>query len=360
MIESAKVLRRRNEHAWQFFAGPGVLYDGNEHLLDYVDAVLLGEGEVAVPAVIAKGVPPCDEEFPEGWMWRGRDGKTRSSGMPTSVDVAVLPFPTWELFPLEAYLERSLETRGYPVAHIMTSRGCPRACIFCDRRVGGVSVRRRPPESVVAELLDLEMHYAEWQLKDFYFFDPAFLSSRQWAETFFKQVNAVTNIRWGCEARVDEVDESLLHLARDAGCAYMNFGVESGNNSLLRTLRKGITVEQTIEVFGVCHRLGIRPGALVMIGLPGETEEDIEDLKRLLLRIRPSFVNISIAAPYPGTALTEMYRERLVPLTMPEFGDYYPERSLFTGLKVDPARAREELLVFYKTEVCQDGVVNPQ
>jgi radical SAM superfamily enzyme YgiQ (UPF0313 family) len=210
------------------------------------------------------------------------------------------------------------------------------------------------------EMLFLEQRYRDWMLQEFYFFDPSFLSPGAWRTTFLNGLGSIGRFTWGCEARVDEVDEPLLRLAQSAGCRYINFGVESARDDMLNRLTKGITVDETVDVFYACHRLGIRPGALLMLGLPGETAEDVREMKLLLKKIRPTFVNLSIAAPYPGTELTRTNQDRIRRLSPYEFGDYYPERTLFTDLSIDPVLARQEIAAFYRSEVDPQGIINPQ
>jgi len=357
MIVSAKVLRRVNPNAWIFFAGHGVLFDGNELLLDIADALLLGEGEESVPKLLCQD--RYNINFPAGWKWKDTTGTVRSTGFAPKVDLNKLPKPAWESFPLENYLKTTLRNRGHTVAHIMTSRGCIQKCTFCDRTIGGNIVRRRTVEGVLDEMLDLAKQYESWNLRDFYFFDPSFFSVGQWRTNMLHGLRDIGTFTWGCEARIDEVDRDILVRAKDAGCTYVNFGVETADDDMLQTLSKNITVRQIENTFDQCHDLGISPGALLIIGIPGETRFHVEKMKKMLKRIRPTFVNLAIATPFPKTQFASEHLSRTLSIPITEFGDYYPERTMFTGLELDPAIVRSELSEFYLTEVNPKGLVNP-
>ncbi len=358
MVMTARFVRKSNPDAWLFFAGRGVFSINEEILLQDADAVLIGEGEDAIPKLVENGLPFDDESFLPGWVWKGKNGDVRSSGKAPLVDVTKQPLPAWDLYPLENYLNFAKSTRGYATAHIMASRGCVHHCTFCDRKMSDGGVRRRPVEHVVGEMTEMADRYSGYDLKDFYFFDPSFMSSREWSEQLYKELANLKKFNWGCLARVDDIEKEMLLKAKESGCLYMNFGVETGSDRILKEVAKDVTTDQIKEAFSLCHKNGIKPGALLLIGLPQETQEDIDALKKLLKSICPSFINISIVCPFPGTAMAKQFRDDILPVDAFGYCDYFPERTMFKNLKIDTTSVFKEIARFYKNEVNPDGYVN--
>ena len=115
-------------------------------------------------------------------------------------------------------------------------------------------------------------------------------------------------IGWDIRARVDSVDVEVLSALKRAGCERIHYGVEAGNNHILKVLRKGITIEQVEATFKVTHQVGIDTLAYFILGSPSETREDIKETVALAKRLDPDYVLFSILCPYPAT---ELYRQGL-------------------------------------------------
>ncbi len=358
MVMAARIARKRNPNAWLFFAGRGVFSINEETLLQDADAVLMGEGEDAVSKLVENGLPFSDDVFPPGWTWKDKNGGVRSSGIAPLVDVTKQPFPAWDLYPLENYMNFAKSTRGYATAHIMASRGCVHHCTFCDRKMSEGGVRRRPVKHVTDEMTEMADRYSKHDLNEFYFFDPSFMSSREWSAQLYKELANLGKFNWGCLARVDDIEKNALLNAKGSGCAYMNFGVETGSDRILKEVAKGVTTDQIKEAFSLCHETGVKPGALLLIGLPQETPEDIDALKNLLKSIRPAFINISIVCPFPGTAMAKQFKDDILPVDAFGYCDYFPERTMFKNLKIDTTSAFNDIARFYKEEVNPKGYVN--
>jgi len=111
------------------------------------------------------------------------------------------------------------------------------------------------------------------------------------------------DVTWICSARIGSLDLETMKLMKQAGCHMLRLGVESGNQRVLDTVKKGITLEQTVQCFEWIHRAGLDSHAHCMLGIPGETAESIEDNIRFVKRIDPTIVTFGICTPYPGTPL---------------------------------------------------------
>ena len=101
------------------------------------------------------------------------------------------------------------------------------------------------------------------------------------------------NISWSAQARVDRVDEEILQQMKESGCKELYFGAESGSNKILRYLQKGFTKDKIIEAFEICHKVGIKPGMYLIVGVPTENKEDLRETQDLIQKCRPYLLNFS-------------------------------------------------------------------
>jgi radical SAM superfamily enzyme YgiQ (UPF0313 family) len=191
-------------------------------------------------------------------------------------------------------------TRERKSATMIATRGCPFQCTFCNRnaRLGGM-LRARSPKNVIGEMKKLKEDYA---VREVMFFDDNFILDKAWAYDFCRAVeNAGLDMLWEIRTRVDTVDEEILKALKHAGCYRIRFGFESGDNQILKNMKKGITVEQSLECARLCHKVGIEMFGYFILGAPGETEESMRETIDLAIEIEPRFALFSKFVPYPCT-----------------------------------------------------------
>lgn len=212
-------------------------------------------------------------------------------------------------YPDRALLDFSLYS--YPFT-ISTARGCPGKCIFCSSQAfWGRNVYLRKPENIIKEI---EHVYHLYNLKEFFIVDDTFTLVPKRTIIFCEllaelQAKVGASFSWGCESRADVVSRELLTAMAGAGCKMIQFGMESGNNDILKSIKKAITYEQLYEAVKMAHELGIRTNVSYIIGHPEDTEETINETLDKALTLKKKFnANIlcSINTPYPGT---ELHRE---------------------------------------------------
>jgi radical SAM superfamily enzyme YgiQ (UPF0313 family) len=210
-----------------------------------------------------------------------------------------LPFPAHHLWPID-----QLQKCGSVVFPIITSRGCVYWCDFCTTvRMFGRRYRMRSPKNVVDEIEYLQKTFGAHQ---FTFYDDAFTVDQERAAEICKEIKTrKLKVEWDFETRVDMVTKELLLTMKEAGCFAVWFGVESGSQTVLDAMRKGITPAQTINAFKWAKEAGLMTVAGVVLGFPGETEETIWETIKFIERIKPGDVGYYIATPYPGTPLYE-------------------------------------------------------
>lgn len=215
-----------------------------------------------------------------------------------------LPPPAFDLIALDRY--RSILAKQQPIASLVTSRGCPFRCTFCDRPLlKGNRWRAHSPERVVADMESAVRHGA----REVVFYDDTFTVDRErtLAVCRLKQ-ERLPALPFSVRTRPDLVDEDLLSALAAARCSAVHYGIESGSPAVRQRLGKNGDIENIVSACAVTRRLGMRTLAYFMIGNPGETAEDIALTGELIARIDPDYLHLTVLMPFPGTPL---YREML-------------------------------------------------
>jgi anaerobic magnesium-protoporphyrin IX monomethyl ester cyclase len=246
------------------------------------------------PAVDAAGC--VDLAGIKGLAWRRGEEIVVNATRPFIKSLDDLPMPMHELLPLQSY--RMPLIKG-PFTFIVTSRGCPAGCTYCIKHVSyQFGVRLRSPELIVQEM---------WQLKklgihNIHMYADLFTVNREQVVELCKLMIAEKmNIRWTCNSRVDYVDEEMLQLMGQAGCWLISWGIESGNEQILRHARKGAYPDKAERALRWARQAGIKNWGYFIIGLPRETEETIRQTIDFAKKLPLDIALFHVAAPYPGT-----------------------------------------------------------
>ncbi len=235
-------------------------------------------------------------------LWYKVDGQIVNGGSrPPIEDLDALPFPSRHLFDLEKYPLYAPD--GRPMITMLTSRGCPYACSFCFKGIVGRSYHQRSPENIVAELRQVMDRYG---IRNFYFIDDLFTIDVRRLEAILDHFIAQNlGVRWRCLARVDRVTPALLKKMYRAGCRQIHYGIESGNPEILKATAKHINLDQVRQAVKWTEEAGIRSKGYFILGLPGDTEETIEQTIEFAASLDLTEAMFSIATPFPGTRLWE-------------------------------------------------------
>ncbi len=268
-----------------------------------IDFVIRGEGEIPLLRLVKefKKDNPKWETVP-GIYYRDKDGQVQKNpGVNLLNNLDELPF-------LARDLVLNCDYNFYRVHSTYTARGCPYTCSFCaDRRLWGGKVRRRSVDNVIEELRLLKDTY---KIDFVDFVDGTFTFDRKYLQTFCNtMINHKMNIKWRCTARYDNLDEDLLQLMKQANCSGMLFGLESGSDRVLKAIDKKITVEKIIKVSKMVHDSGIPTVTSILLGLPDEGKEDMQETLKLMEEIRTDFFDVNSYIPLPGTPLYDSMSE---------------------------------------------------
>ena len=247
---------------------------------------------------------------------------------------------------LDWYLTLPGNIRGHLVercATVLTSRGCPGNCLFCSSRAMWTSrVRQRSVGNVLQEI---ELLRDKYGVQGLFFLDDTFTVNRKWILDFCAEwKRRGIRMTWGCSARVNTVTEDILKAMKEIGCVQLDFGVESGNDEVLRRLHKGQNRQTIVRAFELVHRFGLSSLACFIIGNPGETEKEMFETLDVARQIRPDFAIFSILTPLPGSPLYEMAIENGWINGGEEFDMHWSIRHSdmpVMGIEVSPVRLLE-------------------
>jgi hopanoid biosynthesis associated radical SAM protein HpnJ len=250
---------------------------------------------------LADGLPL---EQVRGLAYRAEDGGiVRNPTRPLLDDMDRLPFvsPVYrDNLPMEKYFIGYLK---HPYISLYTGRGCRSRCTFClwPQTVGGHRYRVRSARHVLEEVEWIRDHLPE--VKEIMFDDDTFTDLRQRAEEIAVGMGRL-GVTWSCNAKPN-VPYSTLKVMKENGLRLLLVGYESGDEKILRTVKKGVLVDQIRQFSRDCRELGIRVHGTFILGLPGETRETIDATIEFARQINPQTIQVSLASPYPGTKLYE-------------------------------------------------------
>lgn len=272
-----------------------------------LDSVIIGEPELISLNLSSALKEGKDLSKVKGLAYRTQDRAIRINPAEAFIeDLDSLPFPARDLVKNELY---TLPVVNRPYTLLVPSRGCPYSCIFCTANAYyGKKPRFRSVENVMGELEEIvkkyNIHYAT-----------------MWSDTFTlnkdfvirlcgKIIEARLDLKWMCNSRVDTIDDEMLGWMARSGCIGISYGIESGDEEVLKNIKKGITVSQIEKAVRLTNRHGIESLAHVIFGLTGDTPEKIRKTISFIKGLKPSYAQFYCAVPFPGTEFYNQAKEK--------------------------------------------------
>ncbi|MCO6440165.1 MAG: hopanoid biosynthesis associated radical SAM protein HpnJ [Nitrococcus mobilis] len=242
-----------------------------------------------------------------GLSYKEADGRiVHNAARPIIENMDELPFVS-EVYRRDLTIENYfIGYLKHPYVSFYTGRGCRSKCTFClwPQTVGGHRYRVRSPENVIAEVAYIQKHFP--QVKEVFFDDDTFTDFKPRAEEIARGLGKL-GVTWSCNAKAN-VPFKTLKVMRDNGLRLLLVGYESGNQNILHNIKKGLRPDIARRFTQDCRKLGITIHGTFILGLPGETRQTIEETIRFAQEINPHTIQVSLAAPYPGT---QLYRQAL-------------------------------------------------
>jgi len=262
-----------------------------DEALAHADVVVTGEGETVFKKIIDENLTGIIKGEP-------------------IMDLDEIPMPAYDLLNMEFYLSTPMAKlitclpENSRMGCLLTSRGCPYHCTFCHNSFKNIKYRYNSAKRVVDEIEFLIKNYNIEAL--FFIEDNFFVNKERVQDVCNLMIERGIKIKWGGNARVDNLDEETLKLAKKAGCIQVTFGWESGSQKMLDIYNKKTTVKQNEDSIKICNNVGLLANGTVMIGGPGETIEDMQmTLDFMINNHITGGVGVCATTPFPGTKMWE-------------------------------------------------------
>jgi anaerobic magnesium-protoporphyrin IX monomethyl ester cyclase len=318
VLETVRFVKEHLPDTKIILGGPEVRYSAENFLRYGADYIVIGEGEETMTELVNSLIyvpaemQDASEEYSDlpstrsiaGIAFLEDDKFIQNAERQKIKDLNELSIPNRKKINLDQYLDTWKKAHGKNAISVSTMRGCPYTCKWCSRAVYGLSYRRRNPDKVVEELVQIKNEYNPDSL---WFVDDVFTISHKWLTGFRDELqkhNLV--IPYECITRADRLNEEVILMLKETGCFRVWIGAESGSQKVIDLMDRRVDVNQVREMIKLTRKHGIEAGTFIMLGYPGETEKDIEETIHHLKDSNPDYFTITVAYPIRGT---ELYQE---------------------------------------------------
>lgn len=276
-----------------------------------IDFLVVGEGELTI-AELVLNIQKGEKYFGQikGLWSRDNEKTVKGDSRPLIENLDDLPFPAWELIPdLSKY--QPPDTLRRPVMSIMTTRGCPFGCIFCcSKQIFGRRFRTRSKDSLIKEI---KYYIEKFAIKELHIMDDVFTLNKERTIEICRAIQAEKfdlTFSFANGIRADSVDEEVLQVLKDTGFQDLGFGVETGDEEILKSIKKSTTKDSMRRAFKMSKSFGFNTWGFFMIGLPGETKATIKKTINFAIELDPDFAKFLILKPFPGSEVFKDLNER--------------------------------------------------
>ena len=298
----ARSVKEKNPKIITIIGGPHLTAVPEETMQKFqeFDIGVIGEAEETIVELLNSLDKKKKLNNIKGLIIRNKNKLKKTIQRPFIKNLEKLPFPAWDLLPdlLKYYQPAADSLHRSPATLLITSRGCPGQCIFCDKKVFGNLIRGYSAKYVIDMIKYLQKNYG---IKDLFIEDDNFLIFKQRTKDICELIiKENIDITFSIMGRVDVIDEQILHLLKKAGCWQINYGIESGSQKILDILNKGTTVEQNKKAILLTKKAGIKVKGLFMMGNFGETKETIKETLNFIKKTPMDDFHITCYTPLPG------------------------------------------------------------
>lgn len=281
--------------------GPDVSYNTENYLRSGAQYIVIGEGEETLYELYQAIIDKTDINNVSGIAYLDENKVVKTAARTKMKDLSALPLPNRNAVDMQKYLDTWKNNHGNSSMTVSTQRGCPYTCKWCSTAVYGQSYRRRPAHLVAQELAMLKREYNPDSI---WFVDDVFTVSHKWLDAFHKEVikqDAI--IPFECITRAERLNDQVLQQLKEAGCYRIWIGAESGSQKIVDAMDRRVTVETVRDAIQKTNQLGMETGTFIMVGYPGEDEQDIQQTITYLKAANPTHFTITVAYPIKGTSL---------------------------------------------------------
>lgn len=309
-LDLSRKIKQYYNDTMVILGGPQANICAEENLIySQADAIVAGEGENTMLEIATRYKEGAKDIFKEikGVIYRNNNDVIVNEPCQRIQDLDALPHPAYHLLPdLKLYLTRS---RRKPAASIITSRGCPFQCIYCNKNIFGSHLTALSANRVI-DLID--MLIGKYGVRQIDVYDDNFTLDKARVNQIFDKIiqrryDLVINLQTG--VRADSIDRELISKMKKAGVFKLGFGVESGSLKMLNIAKKQLDLDKVLEVTRLAKQAGIVTYGFFILGLPGENAITLQETIDFAKKMDPTLANFCIAMPFPETELYEMVKK---------------------------------------------------
>jgi radical SAM superfamily enzyme YgiQ (UPF0313 family) len=335
--EILRYCKEASPDAVTVIGGPHVTFRPLETLTEapWIDVVVRGEGEQTVLEIVRRR----KLEDIAGIAYRAPEGIRLTKDRELITDLDALPLPARHLFPLSKYLALGCH------CSLVAGRGCPFNCVFCvGSKMGGRRARYRDPR-LIADEVETAIGYGFTEIN---FEDDLLTLNHDHVRTFCDEIlSRGLRFNWSAFSRADTVNAEILPRMNAAGCTWLLYGVESGNQAILDRAKKKITLDRIRQGVELAKEHGIEVMASFIIGLPGETRETLQDTVDFARELG-AFYGFNVLAPFPGTEVWERAAEYGIEILTDDWTKYDANQAVSRTQEVGPDEVNEVLRDYYE------------
>jgi len=304
-VEMAKAVKEASPSSHVVVGGPHASYMP-QTLLQHpeIDYVVIGEGEQAM-LQLASSIKKSEEATVVARI-PGVACKINGEMIKTAPqfisNLDEIPFPARHLLPMRMYNRELSYLSMKPVDTMSVHRGCPYRCAYCEtRELWGSACRAFSPQRVIDEIQHMTETYGT---KGIYFVGDNFTINKKRTSELCRLIKSnKIDSKWTCETRADLINKELLTEMKSAGCQTIFFGVESGSPRIQQKLNKGVDLQEVVKAFELCRQVGVQTVTSFMLGIPGETVEDMNETFRFSQKLKADWCQFNIYIACPGSQL---------------------------------------------------------
>jgi len=273
------------------------------------DVAVVGEGEQTIVELVQGIEQGRGEEPTKGTIYMDGEKPVITQYREPETDLDSISHPARHLLDMSRYSTHHFKTFGIKVPKmksttLISSMGCPYHCDFCFHGLHGYKWRARSPKSLISEMRELRDDY---DIRGFVFNDDTFVVSRKRVMDFCTLLEKeLPDVSWYCNGRVNLMDEEMIEAMARSGCVGLAYGIESGNQEILDSVHKQITLEQVEQITALTKKYGIHVTGYFMLGILGDTRQTIQETLDFAEKLDLDFYGFGITSPIPGT---EMYAQ---------------------------------------------------
>lgn len=351
----AEMVKNEDDTIVIIIGGPHITAVPQETMIKFpqFDLGVIGEGEVTIVDILKTYNHEGNLGNVNGIIFRENNVLKITNPRAFIKNLDSLPIPAFDLLPyLPKYYRPSAQSvKKMPSTSLITARGCPGKCIFCDRKVFGNHCRYYSANYIIKMIKHL---YFNYKIRDIQIDDDTFLTNKhRLVEICQTLIEEDLDLSWNCLARVDYVNPKLLELMKKAGCWQIQYGIESGSQEILNFLKKGINLQQVEKAIKWTEEAGISSKGFFMVGNPLETEKSIIETIEFAKRLDLDDFQITFLTPFPGCEFHEIASQ------YGTFDDDWKKMNEYNIVFV-PNGLTRELLEKYHVKAFKDFYLRPK